>query len=410
MRWAVALVIFCFGIVTLDFYSYKWIFLGFFLFSIPLLCQFTRSEMLWSWSIWGGLFLILQTFLSIYMTNEDFKTLPPNLNMSVNHEEGLLPGIAGPQTITTDEKGFRVTHKIDYNSDAGFRVFAIGASTTEEIDLDDQKTWTSTLESELGKYLQTEVEVINTGVSGLRARHHLATLREILPYHPDMVIFLVGINDWNWHIDQHFDSLQDHPDRESPRSRYFLRNSLLGNAINSAKYMFGEQQAVVREDIGEQFANRRGSLNRPQKHSFRPDEVHPQYNEYIKQITTTCRENDLDCVFITQPNGYQQSAGDEYRKGLWMTPPWADYTLDFDSMEHIANVYNSHLKQFAATQALPLCDLAPDFPPGYEFFYDDCHYNEKGSRHFSRQLLSCLKGIPDLPLHDVESDNSLTPP
>ena len=50
------------------------------------------------------------------------------------------------------------------------------------------------------KYQDLNFEVINTGVSGLRANNHIATLKKILKYNPDMAIFLIGINDWNHDI------------------------------------------------------------------------------------------------------------------------------------------------------------------------------------------------------------------
>jgi hypothetical protein len=98
-----------------------------------------------------------------------------------------VPGIEGVQRVTTDEKGFRVIPPVDYAAKRGLRVFAIGGSTTEEIGLDDRATWTHLLQENLEERLGRDVEVINTGVAGIRARHHLATLREVLRYRPDLV-------------------------------------------------------------------------------------------------------------------------------------------------------------------------------------------------------------------------------
>jgi len=39
-----------------------------------------------------------------------------------------------------------------------------------------------------------------------------------------------------------------------------------------------------------------------------------------------------------------------------MTPPWATYTFDFESMIHIASLYNGFLRSFAAQEGHPLCD------------------------------------------------------
>ena len=101
-----------------------------------------------------------------------------------------MPNFEGINTISTDEKGFRSLSEIDYSNDTTFRIFAIGGSTTEEIFVDDKETWTSLLEIGLTSSQNKTIEVVNTGVSGLRAQHHLAMMLETEKYHPDAYIFL----------------------------------------------------------------------------------------------------------------------------------------------------------------------------------------------------------------------------
>lgn len=100
-----------------------------------------------------------------------------------------------------------MTPRIDYKSTAGIRIIAIGGSTTADMLLDDRRTWAYLLQEKLKIELGRRVEVINTGVSGVRSAHHLATFSRILQYDPDFVLFLVGVNDWNRDITKQFDSL-----------------------------------------------------------------------------------------------------------------------------------------------------------------------------------------------------------
>lgn len=72
------------------------------------------------------------------------------------------------------------------------------------------------------------------------------------------------------------------------------------------------------------------------KDPFRPVVVEPSYERQLQQISASCKEAGLDCVFITQPNGYKAQAGDVIRRIFWMTPANETYTLDMDSMIHIA--------------------------------------------------------------------------
>jgi lysophospholipase L1-like esterase len=111
----------------------------------------------------------------------------------------VLNGFEGMQSISTDARGFRTSRPINYRSKPAktLRILAVGASTTEDIWLDDSKTWTSLLAQKLSKSLAREVEVINSGVSGTRAEHHLLTLLASEPFAPDVAIFMMGITDWN---------------------------------------------------------------------------------------------------------------------------------------------------------------------------------------------------------------------
>ena len=42
--------------------------------------------------------------------------------------------------------------------------------------------------------------MINVGLAGLRSVHHYLTLKRNLNLKPNIVIFLLGVNDWNNHI------------------------------------------------------------------------------------------------------------------------------------------------------------------------------------------------------------------
>lgn len=396
LRWGISFIFFLFGIVSIDISSLKWALCGLLLYSIPVILQFFRSDYLRHWSLWIGFFLLVQTFLTPLLTDKNFKTLFPNLNMVIDVKGGL-PGIQGQQRITTDQKGFRVTKNMDYRSTEDFKIFAVGGSTTEQIYLDNKKTWTHLLQEKLSPYINNnEVYVINTGLAGLRAEHHLATLKHIVRYNPDMVLFLIGVNDWNWHIKNHFNADKKLIKESIKKARSFilLKNSLLGNALKSIKYLSlknnHDKQPHVKQDYGEYYSKQRGSLDRNQKVTFKPSSVHPHYEKTIDVISSICKKNEIDCIFITQPSGYQIGVDKEFKAGFWMTPPNEEYTLDFESIVHIASLYNRFLIEFARQRGHKVCDLAHEFSPSYQFFYDDAHFNLKGAEHAATSLFSCI--------------------
>ena len=103
MRWILALAILLFGIITIDLQSAKWIVLGLALFAAPLLFQFIKIFDLHIWSLWGGVFLVLQSFLSPILINSDYITLTPNLNLILDVKAGVT-GVNGKAAHIVDRR------------------------------------------------------------------------------------------------------------------------------------------------------------------------------------------------------------------------------------------------------------------------------------------------------------------
>jgi len=402
LRWILAGLFFLFGVITIDLDSWKWAVLGLLLYSIPLVAQLSKSSHIRIWSLYFGVFLALQTFIPpASEAQNDLKTLLPNIDKVMDVQDGI-PGISGLQHITTDEKGYRVIPPVDYQANNTLRIFTIGGSTTEDIYLDDKRTWSYRLQETLTDLLGTRVEVVNTGVSGLRIRHHLATAQQVIQYHPDMLIFMIGLNDWNHHIHSHF---LDQPEETSKLKRFYFRETRLGRlTIRTAKTVSrqftGEPSPAAANsenetsgfsvNRGNYYTKQRGSLNRKVRHTFRPDKVYPNFNKYLEKISSLCRENNIPCVFVTQATGYHPGSSEEFKAGFWMTPPNEDYTLDFESMIHIARLYNDHLLQFARQQKHITCDIDKHMPPSYDLFYDECHFNTKGAARVGDLIADCV--------------------
>jgi len=376
----------------------RWVIVSVILYSIPLIMQSVQQQVLKIYALWFGAFLVLQQVLSPFLKDPDFKTLPSNMDSQFVVTGSGLPGIQGFQHVTTDSNGFRVIPRVDYEEKKGIRIFAIGGSTTEQLILDDKSTWAFLLQEGLMRNLDVPVEVINTGVSGLRARHHLATLRHAVMYRPDVVLFLVGINDWNKDIRVHFGSRG----YRTPRQNF--RNSLLGNFMSRVNEWIAESNTGAsatasspREQKGEYYTKQNNSLAKADRRKYTPAQVSEEYIHDLELIAYTCKEQKIICVFITQPTGYSPLSGEEYRKSFWMTPPNEAYTLDLDSLTHISKLYNLYLTEFAKRHGFDLIDLASEVEPSHEHFYDDAHFNTNGSEHVAtilvREVTRIMKNV-----------------
>jgi len=358
------------------------------LFSLPLLLQIARSALVRAYALWLGIFLVVQSLLTPVLLGDaaDLVINRPNMTITRNFRDGIGPGVPGPQTATTDSKGFRVFPSVDYQRPSEARIFAIGGSTTEQEILNDDATWTHRTQVALSERSGKKVEVINTGIRGIRAKNHVATFRYIVAFHPDMILFLTGANDWVFDAFELFGY-------DQPRRRWVFSNTILGRAM-LAEYgrVFGRRSiafSIVRPLNGEP------SLQRSRKISWLPERASDQYLDNLRKISALCHERKITCVFLTQPSAYHPDAPDSLKKSFWMTPPAASYTLTFDSLIHIAEVYNRDLIEFAKMHGHPVCDLASKIGATTENFYDDVHFTYAGSQRVAEAVTACIEDVLD---------------
>ncbi|HME24312.1 MAG TPA: GDSL-type esterase/lipase family protein [Acetobacteraceae bacterium] len=385
-----ALLILAMGVATWDPSYPRWGALGVALYAVPLACCAFRSVTIRVWGFAFGIFMVVQSVASVLLPSlpNDYVTLPHRMRLAIDVEASNIPGISGIQNVTTDEQGYRVMPPVDYGSADAFRIFVIGGSTTESILLDDQATWPHLLQEALNATLGRKVVVVNTGVSGLRARNHLATLSHILDQHPSAVIFLIGANDWGNQIRSHFATVPLW--FEAMR----LRRTLLGLALlrlsegDPLARLNGTQQTKV--EHGDGYRRWQHSLDRPDKRRFTPAAVSAGYVDYLERISSLCHEHNLTCIFVTQPTAYSLDASAEVRANFWGTPGFSSFTLPLEDMIRITALHNNYLVSFAREHDHPVCDLAAKLEGSFDSFYDEVHFNTDGARKVAKELVPCV--------------------
>lgn len=396
LRWGLAGALLIYGAATEDWASSVWSAIALVVFGAPLLLQFSPWSVVRTYALWLGLFVAAQSLFTHTLRGERV-TLTPNMQRTVDVRTSEIPGYPpGKRRVTTDERGYRVSPPLDYKGHKGTRIFAIGGSTTADIPLDDQSTWTHRLQAQLLP-LEAELRVVNTGVAGLRAANHLATMRDVAELEPSLVLILVGANDWNKHIKDQFESRRGkwHP----PVLRYTILGVAVDNLILSplrrkvTGRSWADMTLVVDNPTALTQDGAKRGLQRANKQVFRPTEVAPGYAADLKRIGALCQEAKLMCMFMTQPHVYRPGLAPDLQDLLWMTPPYADYTLDMESMSHIASLYNSHLKNFARNSGHGFCDVASQISAEHRYFYDDIHFTDDGAQRVSELVLPCVKGV-----------------
>lgn len=386
---ALLLAIASVGWIQRDGGSAKWTAFGIAIYASPLAFYLLKRKTLFAIATWSTVFLILQSILSHWVYREHVH-LAPNYTATMRYAQGSAPGFEGVHVLKTDAKGYRTLHPVDYAHKTKKRIFAIGGSTTEEIYVGNDKTWTGLLESHFPDY-----EVINTGTSGLQSKHHIETFWAIERYQPDVLIFLVGVNDWNWQIRRHFNP----PSVPDIANRNALRMTMLGSILRAIyddpKGFFNGSRGLSGKTVEiKDPLPKRSSANRPETREFKPTQVAEHFETSMREIADRCHSKKLRCLWLTQPNGYRKNISAEYRSSMWMTPPdETTYNVSIESLEYLAGLYNDTLKKIGAEKSIAVCDIASQLEPGFRYFYDDIHFNPTGSARVSELVAECLRAV-----------------
>ncbi len=389
------------GVLTFDPHDLKWGSVATLVFAVPFFLRFFfkkahPAQRLLSSAQAIALALVFQTLVTPLLLNDptDYLTGPPSYRLVTTYQKGALAGIRGTHFFTTDTMGFRVWPTIDYDDKKELRVFAIGGSTTQDAPLDDQKTWTHLLQRVLQTEIKQPLSVVNTGVSGLFSIHHVATLRRVVKLKPDLVVLLIGVNDWNRDIQGFLGERRNEAPLWIQKRFFYLRNSMVGMAYRQAKAIVRTRADTLpteRLETGAELAAKRGSLfSRGTPISYFPESVSDEYRHYLLEFIDICHQAHVPCLIANQPNAYDPAASEEHRHSFWMTPPDRPQTLSFESLVWIASLYNRFTMQTADQNGVARCDPAGRMRPTATNFYDEVHFTEKGAERVANELGSCI--------------------
>ena len=308
--------------------------------------------------------------------------------------------------ITTNGNGHRVNKLINYENKASdtLRILAIGASTTEEEGLGDKYIWSNNLINQIenANYKNFKnYEMINFGLSGLRSVHHYLTLKRNLSLKPDIAIFLLGVNDWNFHI-LHSKFNYFLPDIEvNYNFQLSILNKISSKIFRILKKPFNEKKILLKKTVKE-YNSKNPYFNLIlTQHEIKKNineivnsniiNVSEEYKIWLNKIVQICKKNSIQCIFVDQPSMYDISNLNNDKLLLWMNPPYVDYKIDFRDMIRIKNVYNDFLEGFSLQNEIKFCKLSDKLKPVRENFIDDVHFTQKGSIAVANSLYDCVK-------------------
>lgn len=345
---------------------------------------------------WGIILLLASTGLALGLceialrifapiADPFFMINQPHLKMTLAPDPVLLPGTMRPSHFTTDAKGFRVTHQIDYDDKPPNvrRIFLLGGSTTESFYIDDRRTFGAQLEARLNEALRGRgltAEVINTGRAGTASADHYYVARQLLGYQPDLLIYLIGLNEMQPYITWHYQPVASEFKgklRSIVLSSQLLRRAVLlyrlqGSTIKVERSPTGVEQALENSDLAQKAA----LVPIPES-----DKVLPFFFlNNVRLIADLHRRQGVKAVVMTQPTMW---AGDmDPALELRTVRDGSGRLVKYSAGERDALLerYNDVLRKMGGEGGgIVYClDLARLLPKDRRLYFNDVYYSNLG--------------------------------
>lgn len=288
----------------------------------------------------------------------------------------------------------------DFNST--LTIVTVGGSTTESVYISEGKTWSDILSKRL-KSNFGPLWLNNAGLDGHSTFGHIVLMEDYLSrIKPKAIIFLVGANDIGRFSRGMFDENNIRFTLNFRSTRYFLlslaRNfevmDLMHNAYRWAK--------AYRSDLSHGSLNLRepktSLVTKAEKHSILENHRHflNGYRNRLMELIRLSKSIGAEPIFITQPmllgDARDPTTGVDLGHLRTTIPGEIGNIIKANGklIWQVQELYNDVLREISIEEKTGLVDLARKLPKNSEFFYDNFHFTNAGSRKVAQILYEAL--------------------
>lgn len=346
--------------------------------------------------------LILAESANYYIvkSNDNYYVWPPNLKEIFMPNSTIFHGIEGESHFTINKLGYR--GPLIKEKDEEYRILVVGGSTTECLYLDDTEAWPYLIMNNLSTTDDgREIIVMNIGKSGHNARDHIIALKYLIPqYEPDLIILLVGANDmlfklskrWIW---KPFDAKNyDYNKVFYSNPRYSYKSSISYKIFRLSSGIF-QREDKPQDKFGELLKEKREERRKSDSFIYSVTDLEPALQDYEKNINSLIEissGNDVPIIFVTQPYLWKSNLAELEDSVLWMTTDFNGNFYPPQIMADSMDLFNKVLLDICKRNSDIKCiDLDKEVPKNLDYFYDDLHFNEKGSKFVAEHISSFIK-------------------
>jgi lysophospholipase L1-like esterase len=288
-----------------------------------------------------------------------------------------------PFEYVVNPLGFRGKSMQTVKKPAGvFRIFFVGASTTENQHLPEEKTFPGLVEQALTAK-GMKVEVANCGIAGHGvARSFSLIVHRVLELEPDLIVLLDGENDMLQSLDPLFDPANGPgPDSEKIKLKdWLLSRSRLIQVLDTPKEVDTRPFLELR---------RKEARKKPYSAPQDLERGLPTFERYLRLIALVLDERKVPLCFLTQPTLWKEQSSEPEVAAMWMTcSPNGPLHLDPKTSRRLMDRYNDAVR--AAAKDHLLVDLDRLVPRDLDHLYDDAHMTARGNKLVADEIVKEL--------------------
>lgn len=341
-----------------------------------------------------------------------FHTRGRLLHDTLHTDPTTMPGITQTAQYTTGPDGIRAAAPPE--PEQSVRVLCIGGSTTECVYLDDRETWPALLERQVSDVLSAgPVWIGNVGISGFYTRDHLRFIQESsVMAQIDGIVIQPGINDLWRYLAREEDRTDGTRFRPAPAAapvtvppppdpyRPVWSRSWLIQLFHTLR------AEPPPEETQEGIGGREYTIRREKRATATFTDVIPDlanglqgYRTRLEAIIDACTERGVKIVFTTQPVIWRDDLPPDVAARCWFG--WLDdgRYLTLGALRVAMDQYNDVLMETCRDAGVPCVDLSP-MNGIADYYYDDCHFNNRGAAEVASRVAPALAKLLAAPVSD----------
>jgi lysophospholipase L1-like esterase len=277
-------------------------------------------------------------------------------------------------------------------------ILVIGGSTTECLELADNKTWAALLGFKLDQDFK-RFWLNNAGLGGHSTFGHLVLIKDyVAKLRPKVAVFLVGINDVGTGNPREFDTrLKALNFRSLDKFLDYLANysELAAASVNMYRHFFPKAtMAKAYDSMGEQDFRKMKHLETPEADRTALKQLHRSrylkaYEARLIELIKICRANNIEPVFVTQPMLYGNVIDDV--TGINLARIKVTNKMDGETAWEVLELYNDTTKAVGKREGVLVIDAARELPKSSRYFADMIHFSNAGAQALAQIVYAGLE-------------------